>query len=524
MAGYGLFQPAVLGMKAQAHALNTIGINISNVNTGGYKRTDTQFETLLSRSIYEQSDLGGVKPKDLQRIDRQGVLNTSDRALDVAIVGDGFFEVSTDLAATGQHFYTRDGSFETTLVSGQTSSVIADDGSTITAANGYLVDKNGLFVLGWTPDASGNFSNTGTPAPMRVDQYTFINQSRGTSTASLNLNLPLNKPFGYDPTKAETFNMKVIDSGGKERSIQLSFHKTNTDLQWQIVPTADNATTLSVSGAAFAVATGGATGNRTVFTDAGTNDSIKIENATTGAGVPGAFAGLRPGDTITVAGSTSNNNTFTISAISDDGSTATLSSTSPNLTTGTDVAAVAVSSAQIVATPMVFSSNGSLTSPTSYTVDATWSDGTTNSITLDVSQMIQLAGDFTQFGYTQNGLAAASMTGFEFDAAGHVIGSFEDGTQRQIYKIPLTIFSNPNGLEMKNGQVFAETPDSGSGRTVAIDATDQASLNPYAVELSNVDITNEFSRMIMVQNAYNSSATVFRTVDEMTMTARDLKA
>ena len=524
MAGYGLFQPAVQGMRSQAHALNTIGINIANVNTGGYKRTDTQFETLLSRSIYEQSDLGGVKTKDLQRIDQQGVVSTSRRGLDVAIVGDGFFQVSPDLAVSGQLFYTRDGSFEMTTVSGQTSSVTADDGSAITVANGYLVDKNGLFVLGWAPDTSGNFSNSGTLAPMRVDQYAFINQSRGTSTASLNVNLPANKAPGYDPTKAETFNMEIIDSGGKARSIQLSFHKTNTDLQWQIVPTADNATVLSVAGAAFSASTGGATGNRTVFTDAGTNDTIKVENATTGAAVPGAFAGLRPGDTITVAGSTSNNNTFTIGAISDDASTATLSSASPNLTSGTDAASITVSSAQIVATPMLFKSDGSLASPTSYTVDATWSDGTTNSIVLDVSDIIQLAGDFTPFGYTQNGLAAASMTGFEFDGAGHIVGSFEDGTQRQIYKVPLAIFSNPNGLEMRNGQVFTETPESGSARTVAIDASDQATLNPYAVELSNVDIASEFSRMIMVQNAYNSSATVFRTVDEMTMTARDLKA
>ncbi len=524
MSGYGFFQPAVMGMKTQSHALNTIGINIANVNTGGYKRTDTQFETMLSRSLFEQSDLGGVKPKDFQRIDSQGVVSGSVRALDVAIVGDGFFQVSADLTQSGQPLYTRDGSFELATVAGETSSVTADDGSTISIANGYLVDKNGYFLLGWAPDASGNFSNSGAVAPLRVDQYAFINQSRGTSTASLNLNLPANKPPGFDPTLAETFNMDIVDSGGKARSIQLSFHKTNTTNQWQIVPTADNATTLSLSGTAFSVATGVGTTNSTLFTDAGTNDTIQIVNTVTGSGVPDSFAGLRPGDTITVAGSTSNNNTYTISAISTDGSTATLTTASPNLTNETDAAALTISSTQVAATPMVFKSDGALSSPTSYTVDVTWSDGTTNSIVLDVSDIIQLAGDFTPFGYTQNGLAAASMSGFEFDGAGHIVGSFEDGTQRQIYKLPLAIFANPNGLEMRNGQVFLETPDSGTPTTIAIDATDQAALNPYAVELSNVDITTEFSRMIMVQSAYNSSATVFRTLDEMTTTARDLKA
>jgi flagellar hook protein FlgE len=72
--------------------------------------------------------------------------------------------------------------------------------------------------------------------------------------------------------------------------------------------------------------------------------------------------------------------------------------------------------------------------------------------------------------------------------------------------------------------VFAETADSGTASLFAADVSGIASFNPYSVELSNVDLATEFSRMIMVQNAYNSNATVFRTVDEMTMVARDLKA
>ena len=62
--GYNLFQPATLGMKSHAHALDTIGINVANVNTGGYKRTDTRFETMISKSLSQQTDMGGMKPKD----------------------------------------------------------------------------------------------------------------------------------------------------------------------------------------------------------------------------------------------------------------------------------------------------------------------------------------------------------------------------------------------------------------------------------------------------------------------------
>jgi flagellar hook protein FlgE len=128
--------------------------------------------------------------------------------------------------------------------------------------------------------------------------------------------------------------------------------------------------------------------------------------------------------------------------------------------------------------------------------------------------------------YYQNGLASGRMVRVEFDQLGHVIGSFEDGTKRKIYRIPLTKFSNPNGLAMKNG-LFAETggtEGSGPGKRFALQESGIAALTPGAIELSNVDITVEFTQMLAAQQSYNSNATVFKTVDEMTMVARDLKA
>ena len=69
--GYSLFQTATLGMMSQAQALNTIGSNIANVSTGGFKRTDTRFATVLSDTINNAAGtnteraLGGVQPRDL---------------------------------------------------------------------------------------------------------------------------------------------------------------------------------------------------------------------------------------------------------------------------------------------------------------------------------------------------------------------------------------------------------------------------------------------------------------------------
>jgi len=537
MVGYGFFQPSTLGMRSQAHALNTIGINVANVNTGGYKATETRFETVLSKTIDQQtSDIGGVKPKNYQIIDKQGIIQSTSRDLDLSIVGNGFFQVSPSLTSTTEIFYTRDGSFEIGTTE-ETSSVTADDGNTITINNGYLTDKNGYYVLGWSPESDGTFSSTATLAPMRIDAFAFVDQSTATSSSELRLNLPSTTEIGDDALR---YAIDAVDSAGNKRTVNLNFHAGVTENTWTVIPDADNVTALAISGNAFSYTTNATTpspGTRAVFTkNVSGNDTIAIEtNAAAGASavpVRGAFFGLKVGDTITVAdssdGAASNNDgTYTIGAISSDWSQITLSG-SPLTGSFTDAVGdgspASFSSSRTVP-DITFGANGNLTAPTTpLTLTATWSDASTSSFTIDLANTTQFAGDFTPFAYSHNGLASASMSRVQFDQTGHVIGSFEDGTQRKIYKIPLAMFSNPNGLEMKNGMVFDETAESGTPRTVAADESGVATFNAFAVELSNVDLASEFSRMILVQNAYNSNATVFRTVDEMTITAHDLKA
>jgi len=514
MTGYGLFQPSTLGMMGQSKALANISTNIANVSTGGYKATDTQFQTLISKTLDKQSDLGGIKPIETPRIDRQGLLNSTSRDLDLAIVGDGFFSVSPTLAVTGEILYTRDGSFQIN-VAGPTSTAVGADGNPITISNGYLTDKNGYYVLGIPKQTNGTFpTSASSPQPMRVDPFAFVNQTQQTTTTQLSLNLPAQKDFG---DAAEVYNIGVVDSNGAARSIDLNFSRSAANNTWGIIPTGQNSTSLSLTGTAFSLATGA--GNR-LSLDAASNQ-ISVQNSGSGLPVPGSFFGLSAGDSITIAGATTpaNNGTFTISSVAADGSTLTLNS----VNTSETVVTTSLTSPTIIATPMVFNANGKLSTPQSFTLTGTWSDGATSSFTIDMSEMIQLAGDFTPFSFSQNGLTSANLSRVQFDDRGQVIGTFDDGTVRTIYKIPLARFSNPNGLQAQNGTVFAETALSGVPTLEFTDVSGTAQFNPFSVELSNVDLAGEFTKMIMVQQAYNSSATVFRTVDEMTIIARDLK-
>jgi len=517
MAINPFFQGSISGMRSQAYALDVIGTNVANVNSAGYKRTDVQFETILSKEIGRNNlDLGGVKPNSFLRAANQGTVVSSENGLDAAVVGQGFFQVSPTQDISGDILFTRDGQFQIS-VTNDTSSVTADDGSTITVNQGYLQDSNGNFLLGWTPESDGTFSNTGSLTALRADQYAFLDQTKATASANLSLNLPAGNAFA---ATAEQYNISAIDSNGKERSIKLNFNKTETDNTWNITADADNVTTLSLSGSAFSLATGAASSSRLNINAA--TKKISVEDTTNGTTKTSSFLGLKAGDTITLAGSGAGNDaTYTIAAVSSDFSTLTL--TTAPVATETLTADATLSSSAVVSTPLAFTSSGTLSTPDTYTVTATWDDGATSSFTLDVSELTQYDGDFTPISYTQNGFGSSDLRDLSIDSTGVVNGVFEDGTTRAIYKLPLATFTNPEGLEALNGMVFKATEQSGAAQTVAVDASGVASLNPFSVELSNVDIATEFTKMIMVQQAYNSSATVFRTVDEMVGVARDLK-
>lgn len=535
--GYSLFQSSTLGMMSQAHALDTLGTNIANVTTGGFKRTDTRFATVLSGTIRtgpgqdsavsfanQENGLGGVRPKDFQTVDQQGLIRATERDLDVAIAGEGFFQVSPTLQVTNQILFTRDGSFEINIA-GPTVPALGDDGSTINVRQGFLADKNGFFLLGVTPQADGTFANASTLTPLRVDQFAVANNFTPTTQATLNVNLPANKLFGE---ASENTSLTVIDSNGLARALTAEFVKTPTDNQWQLELSGDGLTNFTLGpGAAFSLATGAgppSTG-RILQLDPVTREiRVKRELFPT-VGSPGAFIGLKVGDQITIAGSTNNNSTFTIGAISSDFSTITTAAATPLLGAAeTITTAATLSSTRVVGNPLVFDSNGGLTSPTSFTTTLTWSDGATNTFTLDNSSMTQFAGDFTLVSFSQNGFSNSNLRKVTFDGAGHVVGQFEDGSTRRIYKVPLATFANANGLEGRDGNVYAESVTSGTPRSQFADVTGIATLQPNTVELSNVDLAGQFTAMIKVQQAYNSSATVFKTIDEMTIVARDLKA
>ena len=137
--------------------------------------------------------------------------------------------------------------------------------------------------------------------------------------------------------------------------------------------------------------------------------------------------------------------------------------------------------------------------------------------------------------FQKDGRGSGELQSFYFDDSGQILGRFSNGVERALYKLPLATFVNPDGLEVVQGNLFAESEASGSvvlrqvrdpAVIVAGDNEQKSEFGtfvPFAHELSNTNLETEFSLMIMAQQAYNSSAMVFKTVDEMTKTASELK-
>ena len=531
--GLSIFQTSTLGMKSFAHALNNIGSNIANVSTPGFKRTDTRFSTVLSNNLLTGSGahdnktfadqdraLGGVLPKSYQTLDQQGIMTGSPSDLDIGIGGKGFFQLSPALTTSKEIYFTRDGGFKVNI-GGSKDTVIADDGNTIQVSKGYLADKNGNFLLGVAPSTDGTFSPTGALEPLRVDQYAFLNKFSGTTKATMQFNLPSTGQF-EDAALSSSF--PVVDSNGLQRNISAKFSKRPEDNEWSINFTADNLTTATQTpGSTFQIATGTGTGKIMKLGPGNRNISVQSEFVPS-AVVPGMFQGLQINDSISLTGTTANDGTYTISSIASDFGSVTISAGTPLLGgPETVTASGGATSTRSVGSPLVFSKSGLLISPITPTIDLAWNNGATNTIEFDYFNSTQLNGGFGVAEFGQDGQTSANMQSIAFDERGHVVGKFDDGTSRIVYKIPLALFSNVNGLEAKSGSLYEESSLSGTRTSVFVDTSGVAKIHTNSLELSNVDLATQFTQMIQVQQAYNSSATVFKTVDELITTARDLK-
>lgn len=208
MSLYGMMRTGVSGMAAQANRLSTVSDNIANSNTTGYKRSKTEFASLVLPSTAGSYNSGGVTTKVQTTVSAQGVLQYTDSSTDLAISGNGFFVVQD---TNGQPFLTRSGSFvpdgSGNLVNAAGYKLMGysyENGVPAVTANGYdglepvRIEENGLIAA---PSANGYLS---TNLPKSATTVTGMTAGANDATSEYSAKTSL---VSYDSTGGE----KLLD-------------------------------------------------------------------------------------------------------------------------------------------------------------------------------------------------------------------------------------------------------------------------------------------------------------------------
>ncbi|MBL4874941.1 MAG: flagellar hook-basal body complex protein [Cohaesibacteraceae bacterium] len=169
-----------------------------------------------------------------------------------------------------------------------------------------------------------------------------------------------------------------------------------------------------------------------------------------------------------------------------------------------------------VGTAYVYSAAGKLTSASTVTVTAL----TVNGVNIGNISMVHGSDGLTQYAdangvakvnrFTQNGSAPGELKSIEIAEGGKVVANYSNGKTIGIANIPLSSFNGDNYLRRMDGGAFAETAESGAP---ALNAT--GTIVGKATEASNTDIADEFSKMIITQQAYSANTRIVTTAQEM---------
>jgi flagellar hook protein FlgE len=146
-----------------------------------------------------------------------------------------------------------------------------------------------------------------------------------------------------------------------------------------------------------------------------------------------------------------------------------------------------------------------------------WFNGSSlQDINVDISNFSQFAGNFDVIFSDQNGAELGLRTGVEVTRDGVIVARFSNGATTDLYKIPMVTFANPNGLTEVSGTAYTESSESGEENLREAGTGGAGFLEPSTVETSNVDLAEEFSKLIVSQRAFSSNTRLINTVDQMT--------
>ena len=454
----------VSGLQNHQTRMDVIGNNISNVNTTGFKRGRVNFQDMISQQVAGAAkpteELGGVNPKDV------GLGMTISTIEQVFTQGNlQSTGVGTDVAIQGNGFF---------IVKNGDESFYTRNGVFGLDRDGTLVNPaNGMRVQGWMArDLNGEqiVQTAATPTDLVIPVGS-KDPAKATENVLFACNLNKNTPEILEGASASdvakgTWNteQKIYDSFGNEHLLSINFTKVpGVANSWQA----------------------------TVNVDADNADFTQTR------------IGLGTTDGV--------QNTFIVN-FDNYGQLSSVTDSAGNISNETGEIVLQSSFTVVDANA---DENGT-PARQSFNINLGTIGSMKNTIT-------QSASKSTTKAYSQDGYTLGYLDNYKIDSSGTITGVYSNGTNRVIGQIALATFSNDRGLEKAGDNTYVETNNSGQANIGESGVAGKGSLLAGALEMSNVDLSEQMTDMIVTQRGFQANSKTIQTADTLLETVLGLK-
>ncbi|WP_295189502.1 flagellar hook protein FlgE [uncultured Brevundimonas sp.] len=566
----------VSGLAANSAALAAISQNIANVNTVGYKRTASEFQTLVNSQTASGGSYsaGGVTTNTRSYVSQEGQLQRTTSSTDLAVNGQGFFVTTTqaeNVGATDTRLFTRAGAFTVDK-------------------QGYLKNSAGLYLQGWPVDSNGEISTD--PSDLSRLRSINIGSVGGTAEPTTRVQINANLRSSQEPSSAASaqsykgvsdtatpavthdVSVRYTRTGANSHDLVIKSGSQKVDASATFDPTTGAITGLTINGANAGSATAiGTPPTQIQFTPA-SGPAYTINLSDVGLGNENVAktkydpsvnsmamynadddnpVGVKPDFKMNIPVSDSKGGQRNLEL-------RFLKSDEPNIwyaeivsVPASDVIAGApYANGQIKTGKIAFTPSGRLdvdtmkawpagtglfddptmatlnfgkSDPANLTMPAgqvAWADGlgiAAQAVTLDLNTS---AGGLSQLNTASvvqstvtNGTAFGNLSEIKIDEGGFVTAIFDNGVMRRIAQVAVATFPSPDSLREVSGNAYAVSLQSGTFNLKAAGTGGAGEIAAKQLESSTVDLSAEFTGLITTQRAYSASSKIITTADEM---------
>lgn len=482
----------VAGLRTHQTRMDVIGNNIANVNTTSYKSQSMTFSDLMYQTTQAASGanpntgVGGINARQIglgsktsaikTAITTQGAAQSTNDPFDVMITGDAFFVVSNG----SENFFTRDGSFY------------------VDGMGNLAMTSTGYNVMGWQVDPNEpNNIKKDTVTALRIMTTENLTYPPEATTDAVVSGVIDKNDTDINSVDGKMMNLEFYDNQGYKYTARLSVHAIDGDtgvfyVQLDDVLEADGTSVMWTDETKTTLTTMGE--NFTLGDDASWTSSINGLQYTDGTTISEDVNG----NTLSTMRTTDKKQVALLKYVNGTGEFQFAGNTG-----GTEIT-LGLSGASANFKNM----NIDFSTTTNYNVNGT-------------STINALRGDKDGLGA---GRKVGEMSGISIQKDGMIYASYDNGQERLLGQIAVATFANASGLAKEGDNLYSATQNSGEFNGIGEDITVGGGyMNTGVLEMSNVDLSAEFTEMITTQRGFQANSRIITVSDTLLEELTNLK-